>query len=60
MLKKISKFLRDVNIEMSKVSWPSRNELKGQTIIVIFTSFVFAVFIFIVDHILSRLINLLY
>ncbi len=60
MIQKISKFLKDVNVEMSKVSWPSRNELKSQTIIVIFVSLFFAIFIFAVDHILSRLISLIY
>jgi len=60
MIQKISKFLKDVSTEMSKVSWPNRNELKGQTIIVIFVSVFFAVFIFFIDHILSRLISLIY
>ena len=60
MFKKISKFLNDVKLEMGKVSWPSRTELKGQTIIVIFVSLFFAAFIFLVDHILSRLLSLIY
>ena len=60
MIQKLTKFFRDVNVEMSKVSWPSRNELKGQTIIVIVVSLFFAAFIFIIDHILSRLLNLIY
>ncbi|OGC02522.1 preprotein translocase subunit SecE [candidate division KSB1 bacterium RBG_16_48_16] len=60
MFQKVTKFLRDVNNEMAKVSWPSRNELKGQTIIVIVVSLFFAVFIFGVDHLLSRVISLIY
>lgn len=60
MFKKISKFLKDVKVEMSKVSWPSRGQLKGQTIIVIFVSLFFALFIFAVDHLLSRVISLIY
>jgi len=60
MLQKIIKFLHDVRTEMAKVSWPTREELKSQTIIVIMVSFIFAIFIFAVDHILSRLISLIY
>ncbi len=60
MLKKLTNFLRDVKQEMSKVSWPGRHELKGQTIIVIVVSLFFAVFIFVVDHLLSRILSLIY
>ncbi len=60
MFQKISKFLKDVNSEMSKVSWPSRQELKGSTIVVIVVTFFFAAFIFLIDHVLSRLINIIY
>ncbi|MBN1481733.1 preprotein translocase subunit SecE [candidate division KSB1 bacterium] len=60
MIAKATKFLQDVRSEMSKVSWPSRQELKGQTWIVIIVSLFFALFIFIVDHLLSWLLNLVY
>ncbi|MBN1466848.1 preprotein translocase subunit SecE [candidate division KSB1 bacterium] len=60
MIAKATKFLQDVRSEMSKVSWPSRQELKGQTGIVIIVSLFFALFIYIVDHVLSWLLNLIY
>jgi len=60
MIAKATKFLQDVRTEMSKVSWPSRQELKGQTWIVIIVSLFFALFIYIVDHVLSWLLNLIY
>ena len=60
MIQKIGKFLRDVKQEMSKVSWPTRQELKGQTIIVIVLSLFLSVFVFIVDHLLTWVINVLY
>jgi preprotein translocase subunit SecE len=60
MIQKLTKFLSDVKNEMSKVSWPTRSELKGQTIIVIVVSLFFAAFIFVIDHILSRLLSLIY
>jgi len=60
MIKRITKFLKDVNNEMSKVSWPTREQLKGHTTIVIVVTLVFAIFIFGVDHLLSRVISLIY
>ena len=60
MLQRATKFLGDVRTEMSKVSWPSWPQLKGQTIIVIVVAIIFAVYIFVIDHILSRLLGLIY
>jgi len=60
MIAKATKFLHEVRSEMSKVSWPSRQELKGQTWIVILVSLFFALFIYVVDHLLSWLLNLIY
>lgn len=60
MIAKATKFLQEVRTEMSKVSWPTRQELKGQTWIVILVSLFFALFIYVVDHLLSWLLNLIY
>ncbi|RME01190.1 MAG: preprotein translocase subunit SecE [Calditrichaeota bacterium] len=57
---KISKFFNDVKVEMSKVTWPSFEELKGSTWIVIIFSLAFAVYIFVIDQGLTRLIKLIY
>jgi preprotein translocase subunit SecE len=59
MLKKAATYLRDVRQEMSKVSWPSKNELIESTAIVLFLSAVLAVFTFVVDTILTRLVQLI-
>ena len=53
MIEKAKKFVNDVIIEMKKVSWPTRNELKGSTMVVIWTVFILSIFIGIVDRILS-------
>jgi preprotein translocase subunit SecE len=60
MLQKIKAFIQDVKQEMAKVSWPSWGQLKGQTMIVIFVSLFFAVFIFVIDHLLARLLSFIY
>jgi len=60
MLRKIANFVQDVKQEMAKVSWPSKDQLKGQTLIVIAVSLFFALFIFVVDHLLARRLSFLY
>ena len=60
MLRKIANFVQDVKQEMAKVSWPTKDQLKGQTLIVIAVSLFFALFIFVVDHLLARLLSFLY
>ena len=60
MIQKAMRFLKDVRVEMAKVSWPSKEELKGSTVIVIVVSLLFAGFIFLADQILSRLVNALF
>jgi preprotein translocase subunit SecE len=57
MINKIKKFFEDVVFEMKKVSWPSMEELKGSTFVVLTLSLMLAVFLFIVDLILSRVIH---
>ena len=60
MFQKITKFLNEVRQEMAKVSWPSRTELRGSTVIVIVVSMIFAVFIYAVDQVLSNILNIIY
>jgi len=59
MFKKVVKFLADVKYEMSKVSWPTKEELLGSTYVVIIMSIIMALFIFAADTILSRIVGLL-
>ena len=58
MFRRISKFLTDVKQEMSKVSWPTKEELISSTYVVIIVSGMLAVYIFILDTILSNMLKL--
>jgi len=60
MIKKIQQFIKDVQNEMAKVSWPTRNELMNSTVIVIVVSLLFTVFIFLSDLIISNVMKLFY
>lgn len=53
MFNKIVQFVKDVRVEFTKVSWPSRDELVQSTIVVGVVSLVVAVFIGAIDRILS-------
>jgi preprotein translocase subunit SecE len=59
MFGKIAQFIRDVRSEMGKVTWPTRDELSASTTIVLVVSLALAVFIFIADFILSRIMDLI-
>lgn len=52
------KFIKEVRAEMSKVTWPNWLELKGSTILVIIVSIFFAVYIGMVDILLSFVRNI--
>jgi preprotein translocase subunit SecE len=49
----LSEYVKDVRVEMGKVSWPTRAELRESTLVVIVMVFLVAVFIGVVDRALS-------
>lgn len=57
MFEKIRKFLGEIMAEMKKVTWPTREELKESTKLVIIATFVVTLFIGLVDQLLSLLIR---
>jgi preprotein translocase subunit SecE len=48
------RFLTEVMVELKRTTWPTRREVQGTTLVVIVTVFVFAVFLFAVDYVLSQ------
>lgn len=58
MIKKAIQFIKEVKVEFTKVSWPSREELTQSTIIVIVVSLIVAAFIGAVDLGLNKLVGL--
>jgi len=58
MIGKLQQFIADVKFEMTKVSWPSWEELKSSTYIVLGLSLVLIVFLFFVDFLLSKILNI--
>jgi len=59
VLKGAANFFRETRQELNKVTWPSRAELWQSTLVVIFTTFLLAVFIGAADAVLSILVRLI-
>jgi preprotein translocase subunit SecE len=57
MFTRTADFLRDVRSEMRKVTTPSREEVRTTTTVVIVTVFAFAAYFYVVDAVLSRVIQ---
>jgi len=51
--------MNGVQFEMNKVSWPTWEELRGSTMVVLGLSLMLSVFLFIVDFFLSRIVNVM-
>ncbi|HIE65871.1 MAG: preprotein translocase subunit SecE [Nitrospira sp.] len=62
MIKKLFKsaidFMKEVKLELSKVTYPSKNETIGSTTVVIVFTLIVALFLAIVDTVLIRILRL--
>jgi preprotein translocase subunit SecE len=57
MKEKIIAFFTDVVREMSKVTWPKREELRDSTVIVLVVCLIIAVFIYLVDTVVAKALS---
>lgn len=55
-----AKFVREVQSEASKVTWPARKELTVTTIMVFIMVILAAMFFFVVDWVIGHLIGMIY
>jgi preprotein translocase subunit SecE len=56
---KVGEFLQQVKAELQKVTWPTRKETYGSTMVVIVLVLMVAVFLWVVDSALSTMIQTL-
>ena len=56
---KVAEFLQQVKAELQKVTWPTRKETYGSTMVVIVLVLLVAIFLWAVDSALSTLIRTL-
>ncbi len=52
-MRRFQNYIRDVIGELRKVTWPTRDELKGSTITVVVFSILATVFVFAADFLLG-------
>jgi preprotein translocase subunit SecE len=51
---KATEFLGEVRSEMRKVTFPTRDEVVGTTIVVVVTSAIFAVYLWVADFLIQQ------
>jgi preprotein translocase subunit SecE len=53
-------FLTEVRNELKRVTWPSRPEVYATTVVVIITSIIFGLYLWLVDMVLTRAVGWLF
>ncbi len=53
-------FFRDTSAELKKVTWPTRNEVVGTTVVVIASTIVFAIYLWGCDVVFFQAIDFLF
>lgn len=60
MIGKIKAYVADVRKEMSKVAWPTKEQLRESTVVVVTTTLFLTVFIYIVDFVLDQAVGVIF
>lgn len=53
----IKNYVQELQLEMRRVTWPSRKQVEGTTGVVIVTVFAFAAYFYVVDRICTGLVG---
>jgi preprotein translocase subunit SecE len=53
----VQDYLSDVRTEMRRVTWPSKQEIYGTTVMVLITTFLFGIYFWLCDQSFSHLIS---
>ncbi|OGW18672.1 MAG: preprotein translocase subunit SecE [Nitrospinae bacterium RIFCSPLOWO2_12_FULL_47_7] len=57
MLEKAKEFLLEVNAEIKRITWPSRKEAVGGTIVVIAVVFLVSIYLGLIDSVLAGIVR---
>lgn len=60
MVAKIKKFVNEIVSEMKKVSWPTKEQLRESTIVVLVMTGIITLFTFIVDELMTYILKVIY
>jgi preprotein translocase subunit SecE len=56
----VKDYFEELQLEMKRVTWPSWKQVRGTTAVVIASVFMFAAYFFVVDAIVTQIINKLF
>jgi len=56
-MKFFSTYFKDVKLEMKKVSWLSKDEMLGSTIVVLVFAIIVSIFLFFVDFAMTEFVS---
>lgn len=57
-MKRAIQFFKEAYGELKKVSWPSKDELKESTMVVIITTIIISLFLGAIDKIISEIVKM--
>jgi preprotein translocase subunit SecE len=60
VVERAKEFIKDVRVESTKISWPTRIELRDSTVVVILFVLMVSAFLFVVDRVLQSGLGLLF
>ncbi len=60
MWERLKNYLAETRIELKKVTWPNKEELKEATRVVVVASILLTIFIGLVDQVLSTIIKFVF
>ena len=60
MVTRAIQFLSEVRSEVKKVTWPTKKEAMGGTVVVLVVVFIMALFLGLVDMLLSKIIGVIF
>ncbi|NUP89487.1 MAG: preprotein translocase subunit SecE [Candidatus Sumerlaeia bacterium] len=56
---RVRRFMKEVGVEMQKVSWPTKQELTGSTVVVLVITLLLTLYVGVIDYGCKQLVNLL-
>jgi len=57
LIAQVREFIKDVQVESGKVSWPTRNELRDSTMVVIAMVLILILFVYLADAVLRFMLG---
>jgi preprotein translocase subunit SecE len=60
MIKNVTQFVKDVQLELSKVTWPKFDEWVGSTMVVLLLMSFFSIYLGLVDKGLTELMRIVF